>query len=273
MTTVKFTAAHFPQPTNLNGTSLTPTWQSAVQVTPATPQGNLGQAFKPNKAGKKKSHIIFILDDSYSMQSCRDATIEGFNEYLESQKATAETDGIKTFASLYKFDGTNVNCVYSRKRIEKVEELNHDTYNPRGSTNLHDAVGGVMMQINELLTEKKNDSIIINILTDGHENTSRTFNSADVKLMVSKAEEANWAFTFMGANIDAFAAGSGLGFQAHNTIQFDTHNVGATMRAASRKSADLKTAYASGMDTTLAYASTEFTASERAQAMGVESDD
>lgn len=246
-------------------------WTSSTM--PSVPQGNLGQAFKPNKAGKKKSHVIFILDDSYSMQSCRDATIEGFNEYLESQKATAKKDGIKTFASLYKFNGTNVDCVYSRVKINKVDQLNRDNYDPRGSTNLHDAIGGVMMQINELLTDKKNDSIIINILTDGHENTSHTFSSSDVKLMVSRAEEANWAFTFMGANINAFAAGSKIGFQSHNTIQFDVKSVNATMKAASRKSADLRTAYSRGMDTMAAYAATAFTDAERSSAVGDETDE
>ena len=36
---------------------------------------SLAESFKPKRAGKKTSHIIFVLDDSGSMQSCRAATI------------------------------------------------------------------------------------------------------------------------------------------------------------------------------------------------------
>ena len=94
---------------------------------------SLGNAFNPKRCGTKTSHVIFVLDD--------------------------------------KFDGRNVNSVYNRLPVATVSPLNRDTYNPNGMTNLFDAIGGVMMQINADLTAKKKadrDSIIINILTDGH---------------------------------------------------------------------------------------------------------
>lgn len=238
---------------------------------------SLGAAFNPKRCGTKTSHVIFVLDDSGSMQDCRDATIEGFNEYLGMQKK----EGIPTFVSLYKFDGSNVNCVYNRVPVASVSNLTRDTYNPNGMTNLFDAIGGVMMQINLDLTTKKKadrDSVIINILTDGHENSSRTFTNGDVKQMVSKAQDKSWSFMFLGANIDAFAAGQTMGFTTHNTMQFDTNNVGATMRAASRMTNDIKTAYfasASSADINVnaLYAQTSFTAAERKSALGDNSDE
>lgn len=250
---------NFVQPTTI--------WTQPVSHTTQ----KLGKAFEPKKAGKNTSHVVFVLDDSASMQSCREATISGFNEFLENQKKDAEETGIKTFVSLYKFDGSNVNVVFERVSINEVEPLNERTYNPRGMTNLYDAIGGVMMKINLHLSErkkKKRDSIIVTILTDGHENASSTFNSADVKQMVEKAEGKNWGFMFLGANINAFDAGASLGFGAQNTMQYTTNNMGDTMRAASAMTSRLKSSYADGMNSTLAYASSTFTDQERSSAVG-----
>lgn len=243
--------------------SLTPTQNEITKI-------SLAEAFKPKRAGKNTSHVIFVLDDSGSMQDCRAATISGYNEYLQLQKEDAKKTGIPTFVSLYKFDGKNVNNVFSRVSVEEVEGLNENTYNPRGMTNLYDAIGGVMMQINSQLAAKKKaerDSIIITILTDGHENSSRTFDNTNIKQMVEKAEGKNWGFMFLGANINAFAAGSSLGFNVNNTMQYDTASMGNTMRSASAMTSRMKSAYASNMDTTLAYASSGFTDQERISAV------
>lgn len=262
-------------------------WPSSSAINPVTPIAvaktsvSLGAAFNPKRCGTKTSHVIFVLDDSGSMQDCRDATIEGFNEYLGMQKKDATEKGIPTFVSLYKFDGRNVNNVYNRVPVASVSNLTRDTYNPQGMTNLFDAIGGVMMQINLDLTAKKKadrDSVIINILTDGHENSSRTFTNGDVKQMVSKAQDKAWAFMFLGANIDAFAAGQTLGFNAHNTMQFDTKNVGATMRAASRMTNDMKSMYfasasAADINVNALYDQTSFTVAERKSAVGDKSDE
>jgi hypothetical protein len=243
--------------------SLTPTQNEITKI-------SLAEAFKPKRAGKNTSHVIFVLDDSGSMQDCCAATISGYNEYLQLQKEDAKKTGIPTFVSLYKFDGKNVNNVFSRVSVEEVEGLNENTYNPRGMTNLYDAIGGVMMQINSQLVAKKKaerDSIIITILTDGHENSSRTFDNTNIKQMVEKAEGKNWGFMFLGANINAFAAGSSLGFNVNNTMQYDTASMGNTMRSASAMTSRMKSAYASNMDTTLAYASSGFTDQERTSAV------
>lgn len=230
-----------------------------------TSKSRLGEAFKPKRAGTKSAHIVFLLDDSGSMQTCRKSTIEGFNEYVKSQKIHSVETGIPTFASLYKFDGRSVTCVYDRKDIYNTPLLSEETYNPQGWTNLYDGIGGVMMQVNTALAQHKKadrDSIIINILTDGQENSSRTFSNFDIKIMVEKAEGKNWGFMFLGANIDAFAVGSTMGFSAQNTMQYDTSNMLNTMKTVARRSNDMKTAYASGLGTSAVYASTAFTEEE-----------
>jgi hypothetical protein len=259
---VNFPTSGFPNP-------ITPVSSvSSVAFTFQKPL--LAEAFKPKRAGKNTSHIIFVLDDSGSMQSCRAATISGYNEYLQAQKKDAVETGISTFVSLYKFDGSSVNSVFSRVAADEVKDLDEASYNPQGTTNLYDAIGGVMMQINSQLAANKKadrDSVIITILTDGHENASRTFSNNIIKQMVEKAEGKNWGFMFLGANIDAFAAGGSLGFNINNTMQYDTHSMGNTMRSASAMTSRMKSAYASGMDTGMMYTSAAFTDEERTSAV------
>lgn len=247
-----------------------PTTKIYTQQVPAKPKVSLAEAFKPKRAGTKTSHIIFVLDDSGSMQSCRAATISGYNEYLQAQKKDALETGIPTFVSLYKFDGSSVKSVFNRISVSEVKDLDENSYDPQGMTNLYDAIGGVMMQINSQLSANKKadrDSIIITILTDGAENSSRTFDNSSIKQMVEKAEGKNWGFMFLGANINAFAAGSSLGFGVNNTMQYDTASMGNTMRSASAMTSRMKFAYASGMSTDATYAATAFTDVERASAV------
>ncbi len=234
---------------------------------------DLGTAFKPKRAGKNPelSHIVFVLDESSSMSSCYDQTIAGYNEYLKAQKEDAEKTGIKTLVSLFKFNGYNVDCIFDRQDVAEVTPLTKSNYRPSGGTNLLDAMGGVMMKINALLAEKKKadrESVIITMLTDGEENQSRTFKNSDIKVMVEKAEGKNWGFMFLGANIDAFHAGAAMGFNYNNTMQFNTVNAAETMRGASAMTSRMKSAYASGMDTSSTYASTAFVDTERAAAVG-----
>lgn len=234
---------------------------------------DLVSAFNPKRAGKnsKLSHVIFVLDESSSMGSCWDSTIAGYNEYLAGQRLDAETTGIETLVSLYKFNGSTVRSIFERTNIKSVKPLDKNSYRPSGGTNLHDAMGGVMMAINTLLSNKhksERESVIITVLTDGEENQSRTFKSTDIKGMVEKAEAKNWGFMFLGANIDAFHAGSALGFGATNTIQFSTKNISESMNAASSMTSRMRSAYASGLDTSATYAATSFTAAERAASVG-----
>jgi hypothetical protein len=232
-------------------------------------KNTLAESFKPKRAGKNTSHVIFVLDDSGSMQSCRESTISGYNEYLDLQKKDAKETGIPTFISLYKFDGYGVVNVFNRVQVDKVQNLTKDLYDPKGMTNLYDAIGGVMMNINNQLAANKKserDSIIITILTDGEENSSKTFDNSNVKQMVEKAEAKNWGFMFLGANINAFAVGSKLGFNDTNTMQYNTRSMASTMEAASAMTSRMKSSYSAGMDTQFTYASSTFTPDERAKA-------
>jgi uncharacterized protein YegL len=227
----------------------------------------IGATFNAKRAGTKTSHVVFVLDDSASMQSCRDSTISGFNEFLQAQVADDKKTGIKTYISLIKFDGAGIKQVYSQVRAKKVLSLTKNDYDPRGLTNLYDAIGSTITTINLQLTEQTKEdraAPIITILTDGNENASKVYSSADVKQMVEKAEGKNWTFMFLGANIDTFAVGSSLGFNAHNSVSYNTMNMGETMFAATSRVSTMKGMRAAGVATASVYADTQFSDKEKA---------
>ena len=238
-----------------------------------TKRPTLGESFSPVKAGKNKSHVIIILDESSSMYTSRKATIDSCNEFLDLQRADAKKQGIKTYVSIYKFNGSEVYCITGYVNIKKIQHITAQDYVPNGMTNLNDAVGSVMATVNQTLKlnkKKDRESVIFNIITDGYENCSKSFTAADIKLMISKAEEANWSFNFMGADIDAFAVGRTYGLNVNNTIQFNKGNIVGAMRSVSRKTSDMRLAYAAGADTQAVYNATAFTNEERDKAVGEE---
>ena len=183
------------QPWNIPTTPVNPVLPGTVKISYIPEQkSNIGQAFRPHRAGKDQTHVAYILDDSGSMSPVREATISAYNESIRNQIIDSERTGRITYVSFFKFDGYNVNCLFFRKDVRLVAPLTFDDYNPQGMTNLYDAIGGVMMDLNAklgLIDLALRDSIIISILTDGVENSSTVFRQSDVKLMVSKAEDAN----------------------------------------------------------------------------------
>lgn len=153
---------------------------------------------------------VFLLDRSGSMDSCRSDTIGGYNSFVESQK---EFGGKM---SLYLFDH-EVSTVYENIPIENVEPLTSQTFVPRGSTALLDAMGHVLKK--DTLTQ----NICMIILTDGDENASKKYTSAHIKdLVENRTKNDNWTFLYLGANQDVIMNAARLGLSPAQTISFDT---------------------------------------------------
>lgn len=245
--------------------------QPVVIIQQPVYKSNLGDSFSPKTAGKTTSHVVFILDESGSMHAHFNGTVSGFNEFLQTHKRDEEETGIKTYISLYKFNGSSVIQVYNRVPVHEVPELSSENYSPNGSTNLVDAFGAVMQNINNILgTQARGtrDQVIITALTDGGENASKTFTGTDIKKMVQKAEKKNWSFIFLGANIDAFAVSKDWGFSTSNTLQYDTTSMANAMQSAAGMTTRMKSAFYDGQSANMAYQSSAFTDVERSKSNG-----
>lgn len=233
----------------------------AVKTTITNPKSS----HKFKRAGTAGTLIAVVLDESGSMGSCWDATIASFNEYVAGQRAASATAG-EAYMTLVKFDAPHIKTVFADRPISEVPLLDKTNYCPNGGTNLLDAIGDTIHQVNAALDKRRKrdrPGVIIVITTDGHENSSRRYDNEQIKAMVAAAERADWSFVFMGANIDSFAVGSTFGMNAMNTVNYSTSNMAGTMSALNATTTRMRSAKMAGLDTHAVYSTVMFTDAEK----------
>jgi ADP-heptose:LPS heptosyltransferase len=92
--------------------------------------------------------------------------------------------------------------------------------------------------INKLRTELrekiKNDpnvNVVVIIMTDGEENSSRQWGAIHLKALIEQLEDSNsWTVTFLGANQDSILTAETLGINRGNSISYHSTGKG-TMSA------------------------------------------
>lgn len=177
------------------------------------------------------THISVILDRTGSMESIRDDTIGGFNTFLKEQQSAPGTATL----TLVQFDTQDPYEVVHRFRpIHLVPELTRETYVPRASTPLLDALGRGINDLEKGLADiRKQDrpsNIVFVVITDGQENSSQEFKKDQiVKMMKERTEKDGWQFVFLSADVDAIADARAMGMRADATLQFEKSAKGTAM--------------------------------------------
>jgi uncharacterized protein YegL len=170
-----------------------------------------------------RTDITVVLDRSGSMQAVYHQTVEGFESFVAKQK---HTEG-NCRMSLVQFD-TVYQWVYRNKPIHKVPHLR---LQPRGGTALLDAMG---MAITETAAriERMNEAsrparVIVVIITDGMENSSREFTREEVFSLVRHyTDKADWQFVFLGANQDAIREATKMGIDSGAAMTYSATPLG-----------------------------------------------
>jgi uncharacterized protein YegL len=169
---------------------------------------------------KKRTDITIILDRSGSMDSIKEATIEGFNSFLKKQKS----GDFETNVTLVQFDD-EYQMVYEGQNSTNVKYLNNKSYVPRGMTALLDAIGTTITlakkRIKAIEKLDRPENVITAIITDGEENASTKYTRESILKMIRKREgKNNWNFVFLAANQDAIAEGSKFGIRKERALTF-----------------------------------------------------
>jgi hypothetical protein len=170
--------------------------------------------------------ISIVLDRSGSMDSVKSDTIGGFNSFLKAQK---EVPGEATI-TLAQFDDI-YEVVYEGKKLQDAPLLNDQTFVPRGTTALLDAIGRTINATGKRLASmpeaERPEKVIFVILTDGYENASREFKVEEINDMIRHQRDVYaWEFAFIGANQDAITSASQMGIQAANALTYAANTVG-----------------------------------------------
>lgn len=218
------------------------------------------------KAQPKRESVVvsILLDESGSMGSLWDATITGFNEYVNGLRTTLADQDVH-FSAL-KFDSPRgVIKLQVGAPIKSAIELTRLNYTPSGGTPLLDAVGRTIQATDEVAGKNKASKIIVVIQTDGEENSSHDFTLEQVKTMVEERQGKGWEFVFIGAGINAFAAGQMFGFQAMNTMSYG--NDAASTSAIFAATASNTARFVGGQSTSMNYSGLQSTQSGESKAI------
>jgi hypothetical protein len=165
-----------------------------------------------------------IVDRSGSMTSCIDSTINGFNDQLsqiQSMEKEFLNQEILVGLTLFNDRISHIKILQPLSVMSKLDRVN---YVPEGSTALLDAIG----QTTTLLEERQGNlpglptSFVMVILTDGHENSSRSYNLEQVRTLIQKLEATGkWTFSFIGATLDAVYVAEQMSIKAQNSFTFN----------------------------------------------------
>jgi hypothetical protein len=177
---------------------------------------------------KANSHISVILDRTGSMESIRDDIIGGFNTFLNEQKNLPD----RTTFSLVQFDTQNpYEVIHQYVPITEVNPLTRTTYVPRAATPLLDAIGrginDLESHIGNLKNAKRPSRVVLVIITDGQENSSREFRKDQIVSMIQdKKTHHGWQFVFLSADLDAIGDAMEYGFDNNKCMAFDKTSAG-----------------------------------------------
>lgn len=173
---------------------------------------------------KEKTELVFIIDKSGSMSGLEKDTIGGYNRLLKEQKKIEGECHVSTI-----FFDNRIELIHDRKLLTEMELLKREQYCPGGSTALLDAIGYGVKKVERTLHSTKKEqpkNIMVVIITDGEENSSREFTYKRIQSTVKNKEKEGWTFQFLGANIDAFAVAESLGIDKSHAHEFVANKAG-----------------------------------------------
>ena len=153
---------------------------------------------------KTQVYHLVILDKSGSMESIRTEAINGYNETLGSIKSTQLKfmDTQEHFVSLAAFCDCGIDMIYDMTPIKDAEKLTKEKYDPCCCTPLFDAIVKTVKTLKKKIAEVEDATVLVTIITDGYENSSKEWDSKSVSKLIEECKEEGWMFSFIGAGED-----------------------------------------------------------------------
>lgn len=186
-----------------------------------------------NNANQIRTKVfnVIILDKSGSMESIRQAAIDGFNETLAGIKKAQEKfeDTQEHFVSLLTFCDCEKKFVFDKVPVADARKLTKDDYEPCCCTPLYDAMGFTLTTMRSYVKDIEDVVVVVTIITDGFENASKEYSGTAVKNLVEELKGDGWTFTYMGANQDAVEVAFNLSIRNSRNFAYSAHGTMETM--------------------------------------------
>lgn len=177
----------------------------------------------------KKMELVFILDKSGSMSGLESDTIGGFNSLLEKQK-----DGLGEVSVTTVLFNDDYQLLHDHVSISEVSPLTPKNYFVGGTTALLDAIGKTIHDLIKVQRKRGRKhsakKVLIVIITDGLENSSREYSYSKIKKLISiEQEKYGWEFLFLGANIDAAKVANDVGIRRERATNYHADSRGTSL--------------------------------------------
>lgn len=161
-----------------------------------------------------KTHITLVVDSSGSMSSIQEESQNAVNALIEEQKAI---DSPCSFL-MYEFEG-DVRKLYEGS----IDDAPEYVLKPGGMTALVDAIGTAInttgAKLREMSPRDRPEKVLFMVMTDGWENVSREFTTAQVAKMIAHQEtKYKWEFIYMASGLNPEAQALNLGFGSHTHV-------------------------------------------------------
>ena len=175
-------------------------------------KGALPDTLQPPELG-------FVLDRSASMSSLVNEAVTGFNTLVDEQRTVAPPANFSL--SLFNY---GIKLLYDAIPLPEVPPLTAALYEPDGGTALNDAIGSMIQGIGK--RAKRSTRVLIAILTDGAENSSRAFRQTDILSMVAyRRTTYDWQFIFIGP-LGSESYALSIGIPKSNIVNFSADATG-----------------------------------------------
>jgi uncharacterized protein YegL len=169
----------------------------------------------PGMKGKTPTiHVVDILDKSGSMAGPKFASaLYGINEGIK----TLVEDKAKVH---YTYTWCKFSTTISHPCIAvELKEIPRIFGTAEGGTALFDAIGETVSLMEKFVRD--GDKVLVNIYTDGEENSSRKYNNTMISGIIENYSKAGWTFTFIGTEYDTKYVVENLNIHASNTLSYD----------------------------------------------------
>ena len=175
---------------------------------------------------------LIILDESGSMCRIEKQAVDGVNETIQSIRAAQKTNAKqKHYVTLVTFNEES-KVLYNCAPVDEVRDITDKEYEPNCCTALFDAMGMSLMELKKTVADE--NRVLVTIITDGEENSSKEYDGTAIKKLVENFKQKGWIFTYIGANQDVEKVAESMSI--NNTMAFeatseDTSRVFACERA------------------------------------------
>lgn len=163
--------------------------------------------------------IVFLLDESGSMDDDRDAAIRGLNRWI-----TAIAEKFPRVPITISFFNDHMRNFVEDMPAAKIQHVGLRDYSPMGGTALLDAIGSTIHRVeNDAMPL---DGALLYVYTDGGENSSNHYDFNTVQNKIKELRNMGWVFEFMSSAPSGQSFARKLGIERVRDVETGSQGYG-----------------------------------------------